>query len=224
MVRPRLLVSLIALALQVATSRAMDTNGVLSEWFAAENQLQTWSADLVQTRTLKTLTQPLVATGHLWFAKPNLFRWQLGEGPRTVALRQTNELLVVYPLLKRAERYPVAGGGGQWRDALSLLEAGFPRNRAEFNSQFRLLSFGQTNGAWELTLLPNSLFARKIMTQLRIGLATNDFSLVSTALVFSDGSELRNDFTNTVLNHPLDQHTFEWNLGSDFKVTEPLGK
>jgi outer membrane lipoprotein-sorting protein len=105
---------------------------------------------------------------------------------------------------------------------MSLLQAGFPRNQKEFAAQFKILSLTETNGTWQMSLQPNSAFARKMMPELRLGLATNDFSLASTELVFVDGSRMRNDFTNAVWNPPLDEKTFEWSAPDDFKVTNPL--
>src|SRR5207247_8789439 len=103
----------------------------LSSWLTAQTNIQSWSADFVQTRTFKSLTQPLTATGHVWFAEPNRFRWELGHPPQTIAVRATTEMLVIYPRLKRVERYPLSGGQtGEWRDALALLETGFPRSEA----------------------------------------------------------------------------------------------
>jgi len=102
------------------------------------------------------------------------------------------------------------------------LQAGFPHDRKEFEAQFQILSLSETNGAWQLALQPKSVFARRMMPELRIGLATNDFSLASTELVFVDGSRMRNDFTNAVLNPPLDEKLFEWSPPADFKVTNPF--
>jgi outer membrane lipoprotein-sorting protein len=61
-----------------------------------------------------------------------------------------------------------------------------------------------------------------MMPELNIGLTTNDFSLASTELVFVDGSRMRNDFTNAVLNPPLDEKLFKWTPPADFKVTNPF--
>src|SRR5260221_12878790 len=93
----------------IVTTRAgaADTNAVLNGWLAAQTNLQTWSADFTQIRSLKTLTQPLVATGHLWLAMPNRFRWELQSPSQTIALRAAEEMWVIYPKLKRAERYPI---------------------------------------------------------------------------------------------------------------------
>jgi outer membrane lipoprotein-sorting protein len=203
--------------------RADETNSVMDAWFAAQKNLHTWSADFVQTRRLKTLTQPLVARGHIIFAMPDDFRWELGQPAQTIALRHGDEMFVVYPRLKRAERYPLgAAAPAEWRDTMSLLQAGFPRDRKEFKAQFQILSLTETNGTWQMSLQPTSPFARRMMPELRIGLATNDFSLASTELVFVDGSRMRNDFTNAVLNPTLDEKLFKWTPPPDFKITNPF--
>ncbi|MHB8520949.1 MAG: LolA family protein [Limisphaerales bacterium] len=215
----------LGVALAAASARAADTNAVLNSWLSAQTNLHTWTADFTQTRMLKALTQPLVATGHVWFATPNRFRWELGNPAQTIALRQPDQMWVIYPRLKRAERYPLAGGGaGQWREALALLEAGFPRNRADLEARFHILSLTETNGGWQLALQPVSAFARRMMKEIRVGLAIDGFSLTSTELVFADGSRMRNDFTNAVLNSRFADAVFEWKPGPDFTVTEPLGK
>src|SRR5690242_15951394 len=43
------------------TARAADTNAVISTWIAAQANIHTFSADVVQTRTFKSLAQPLTA-------------------------------------------------------------------------------------------------------------------------------------------------------------------
>lgn len=218
-------VALVGATLGLFRASATDTNAVLNGWLSTQTNVQTWSADFTQTRRLKTLTQPLVASGHIWFAKPNQFRWQLGSPARTIAVRQTDEMFVIYPSLKRAERYPVgAKAKGEWRDALDLLETGFPRDRVEFNSRFTVLSLTETNGSWIFGLQPVSSFARQMMKEIRVGLATNDFSLTSNELIFIDGSSMRNDFTNAVLNPKLEPDTFVWKPEPGYKITEPMGK
>lgn len=217
---------LLALLLaQAGLSPAADTNAVINGWLAVQQNLQTWKADFVQTRTFKTLAQPLVATGHVWFAAPNRFRWELGSPAQTIALRQADQMFVIYPFLKRAERYPLNGrDSGEWRDVLALLEAGFPQRRADLDTRFRLLSLTAAGDRWQLALQPASAFARKMMKEIRVGLATNNFSLTSTELVFADGSRMRNDFTNAMLNGPFGDSVFEWIPDPEFRVTEPLAK
>jgi outer membrane lipoprotein-sorting protein len=207
-----------------SSGRAADTNALLTTWLNGQTNIHTWSADFVQTRVLKSLTQPLTASGHLWFAAPDRFRWELGNPPQTIAVRGPEEMLVIYPRLKHAERYPLTGDqGGQWRDVMKLLEAGFPRSQAEMESQYNILSQTVTDGVCELTLQPKSATARKMMPQIKIAFSTKDFLLRSTELQFADGSTMRNDFKNSELNQKLEDSLFTPKLGSDYKIVEPLG-
>ena len=134
-------------------------------------------------------------------------------------------MYVIYPRLKRAERYKLGPDmPAEWRDAMSLLEAGFPRDRHSLESQFKVTGLIQTNTVWELALQPRAAFARKIMPELLLGLATNNFSLVSTEVLFADGSRLRNDFSASSVNASFETNLFEWTPPTDFKVTDPLAR
>ena len=166
----------------------------IGAWLARQTNVQTWSAEFRQTRFLKSLAQPLVSTGRVWFAAPRNFRWELGgPPPQSVAIREGEVLQVLYPKLKRAERYDLgAMKDRQWKDALGLLQSGFPRSRGEFETDFRLLSVTGTNGTHLVELQPRSAGARRLMPRLAIGVAMNDFSVVSTELFFADGSSMRN--------------------------------
>jgi outer membrane lipoprotein-sorting protein len=208
-----------------AEMRAAEPNALLQQWFNAQTNLHTWSADAIQTRVIKTFSEPLVSTGKVWVAMPDRFRWELGQPPQTIALRQPEQLVLVYPRLKRAEKYPLKSEQpGPWRDALSLLEASFPRSRAELESRFIIGSVKASNGGVEVQLEPKSSFARKFMSELRIGYRTADFAPAFTELKFSDGSSMRNDFSNSVTNAAIPETMFQFELGPDFKVIEPLKK
>jgi outer membrane lipoprotein-sorting protein len=199
------------------------TQPLLSSWFNVQTNLQTWSADFIQTRTFKSLTQPLVATGQVWFAEPNRFRWELGRPPQTIAVRAPDDLLIVYPRLKRVEKFPLSGPAqGQWRDALALLEAGFPRSEADLLSRFRLLSQTISNSVCSLTLQPKSASARRVMPQIRIEFTTNTLELCATELRFADGSSMRNDFHNGKLNPLLASNLFNPVIEAGYTVVAPM--
>ncbi len=198
-------------------------NPVVTAWLAAQTNITTWSADFVQTRRLKSLTQPLTATGHVWFTAPNRFRWELGQPPQTIAVRAPSEMLILYPQLKRAERFSLTGNqAGPWRDALGLLEAGFPRSRAELENQYNTVSQTITNGVGKLVLQPKSAAARRMMPQIEIEFDTKGFSLRATELQFADGSTMRNDFQHPEVNPKIDEQLFNPPIPADYKVIEPL--
>ena len=200
---------------------AAEPNAMINSWLSAQTNLQTWSADFVQTRTLKSLAQPAVAQGKVSFAAPDRFHWEITDPSPTMAIRSGPELWVIYPKLKRAERYPLTNAAGPWRDTLALLEAGFPRSRADLESRFRVQSTVVTNGVCAVDLQPKSASARRMIPRITVLFATDDFALRATELAFADGSTMRNDFTNRVTNPQLDHGMFTPKLDADFTVTEP---
>lgn len=205
------------------SARSAEPSPILDTWFSAQTNLHSFTADVIQTRTLKVFSQPLVSTGRVWVIVPNRFRWEIGQPAQTIALRQPDALFLIYPRLKRAEKYALNDNRpGPWRDALALLEASFPRNRADFESHFRLLSVVQTNANWELMLQPRNAMARRMMAEIGITVRTNDFSLAATEMKFADGSRMRNDFTNVVLNPTLGEEIFDAKLEADVTVVEPM--
>jgi outer membrane lipoprotein-sorting protein len=204
------------------SARATDYDAQFNQWFEVQTNLQNWSGDFTQTRHLTVLNQPLVSAGKVW-VKRGEFRWELGQPAQTIVLRTPDELLIVYPRLKRAEKYPLgAVPGGPMKDALALLDASLPRDRASMEEHFRLVSAALTNAVLQMTLQPRSKAARKFIGEVVIGFHTNDFTIASTEMKFADGSRLENNFTNVLSNQPLPPDLFETSLPPDYTVAEPL--
>jgi outer membrane lipoprotein-sorting protein len=207
------------------TAAAAELNPVVTSWLNAQTNIQSWSADFVQTRSLKTLAQPTRESGHVWFAAPNKFRWELGHPAKTIAVRAAQELLIIYPLLKRVERYPLTGNQTSlWRDALALLEAGFPRTQAEMQAQYNIVGQTVKDEKCELTLQPKSAAARRMMPQIRIDFDLARSTLLGTELEFADHSTMRNDFKDPTRNPPIDPRLFSPDIPGDYKIVEPLKK
>ena len=201
---------------------ATGSDAQFNKWFEVQTNLQSWTADFTQTRTLKVLNQPLVSAGKVWVAR-NEFRWELGQPVQTIVLRQPEQLLIIYPRLMRVEKYPLgAVPTGPIKDALALLDATLPRDRATMEKNFRLLSATETNSVLQMTLQPRSESARKFINEIVIRFHTNDFTIAATEMRFADGSSLRNDFTNVVLNRPISPEMFQVKLPPDYTVVEPL--
>src|SRR5213075_2084182 len=108
-----------------------------------------------------------------------------------------------------------------WKEMLALLETGFPRSQAEVESRFAILSQSISNEVGQLTLQPKSAAARRLMPEIKISFATNDLTLRSTQMQFADGSRMRNDFGNQMLNPKLNQSLFTPQLSNDYKIVEP---
>ncbi len=215
-----------ALALGLLSGRATADEGekhpVLDRWLEAQAKIETWSADVVETRELKNIAHPIVNRGEVWFEKPNRFRWQLGEPPRTIAVRKGDELLIVYPRLKRVERFAVGETvNPAWRQALALLEVGFPTDADAFHAMYQILSTTRTEKGWRFEVQPRSEAARELIERVRIDVSADTLELLGTELVFPDGSTMRNDFLNRKINPKLSQSLFEVDT-SGYQVVNPL--
>lgn len=215
-----LVVALVALT---CSASAADTNALLNAWLDAQAKVQTWQADVTQTRTLKSFTRPLTAKGRVWFQAPDKFHWELGQPPQTIAVRGTDQMLVIYPRLKRVEKYPLnATLSAQWKDMMDLLQTGFPKNRTELESRFNITAVNVNGDLCEVVLEPKSSSARKMLPHFKLMFSTNDQSMQATEMQFADGSTMRNDFHNTKTNIPLDESLFAPKIPSDYKVVEPM--
>jgi outer membrane lipoprotein-sorting protein len=215
----------IAFAGLTAAQASENHDELLNRWFDAQSKIKTWSADLVQIRHLKALKEPLKTRGRVWFSNPNRFRWELGSPVQTVAVREDSSLMVIYPRLKRAERYPLDDDStGQWRDALTLLESGFPQSREEMEIQFNIIGVELKESFAVLSMEPRSANTRKLLKEVRIGFSTEDMMLRSTELLFADESRLRNEFENGKTNMKLEPTVFQADVPENFKVTNPLSK
>jgi hypothetical protein len=163
------------------------------------------------------------AAGRLWFEAPGDFRWELGRPAQTIALRDGADLYVIYPALRAPSIIAGRVCPAEWRDHVPF-ERGLSAQPQEFESQFRVLSVAQSNGLWHLALEPKSKFARQMMPQLKIGLATNNFRWLPPKWFSWMVPAMRNDFTNAVVESRAGQELVSLAPPADYKVTEPLVK
>ena len=197
----------------------------LIAWLDQQEKINTWSADVVQIRKLKSLVRPLKSRGQVWFLQPNRFRWQLGDPPRTIAVRKEDELLIIYPRLKQVERFAASDAvDPAWKQILALLEVGFPSDAETFFARYELVSTTRFKKSWKFELRPAAEEARRLLYRVTVEVSRRDFALLATELVFPDGSTMKNLFIHRQLNPELDETLFDFEIGEGYKVVNPLQK
>ncbi len=217
---PRFLALIIFLTLSASAPGQLSSD--VKSWLAKQSGLLTWTANLVQTRALQSLTEPVQSPGRVWFEAPARFRWELGQPPKTIAVSTATNLLLIYPRLKRVESITLGGDqNGPWRSALDMLQAGFPRNEQELSDHYNILSQAVSGGICKLQLQPRTAAIQAMMRRLEIDFNTKDFLLRGTELEFADGSTLRNDFTDIVVNPKLTPDELSPNIPADYTVVHP---
>jgi len=197
----------------------------LNTWMDQQTKIKTWSADVVQIRNLKSLVRPLKSRGRVWFLQPNRFRWQLGDPPRTIAVRKDDELLIIYPRLKQIERFATGEDvDPAWKQALALLEVGFPSDADTFFARYELVTTKRFKKSWKFELRPAAEVARKLLDRVTVEISTRDFTLLATELTFPDGSTMKNQFIHRKLNPGLDEALFDFEIEEGYTVVNPLQK
>jgi outer membrane lipoprotein-sorting protein len=195
----------------------------LDTWLTYQAQVKTWSADVVQIRKLKSLVHPLKSRGRVWFRQPNRFRWQLGQPPRTIAVRTEDQLLIVYPRLKQIEQYSLGNAiDPSWKQVLALLEVGFPSDPDAFHARYEMVQAERSGRVWHFKLRPADKQARRLLKQVRLEISIDDLTLLATELVFPGGSTMRNQFSNYQLNPDLDDALFKVEIAAGYQVVNPL--
>lgn len=208
------------LALSMLSVQAEDDQ--LAKVLKLSAELESWDADFKQIRTLKTLREPLVAEGHVWYQAPDTFLWRLGNPARTLALKAEPDMWVIYPRLKRAEKYGLETEG-PWKDALALMEAGFPRSRERLDSSFEWSwsapqdqipdSSAEETATSEvsaiLKMVPKSENSKRWIESITVEFDFNQGVLAASELKFTDGSTMRNEFSNFRKNPEFDEDWFQ---------------
>lgn len=204
-------------------SGAEDGKRELDEWLKAQTAILSWSADVTQIRKLASIKRTLSAPGKIWFVAPNRFRWQLGQPAKTLAIRNDQQLLILYPRLKRAERYSFSGvDDPAMRQALLLLEVGFPSDSQKFYAQYDFLNAQISDELRRFELQPRDPQARQLINTLRLEVRRSDGRLAATELTFPDGSTMRNEFSAHQINIDIPASQLETSL-EGYEVVEPLG-
>lgn len=195
-------------------------------WWKAQAGVRTWQASFKQERLLVTLDKPLETPGRVWYAAPDFFRWELGDPVQTIAMRSSNAIWLIYPKLRRAERYQTdAAGHSAWAQMASMFEAGFPQSREALEKKFRPLSTIRTNGQSVLSLAPRGSAARRFLPELRLGIEGNPPVLSMTSMKLADGSLMKNYFSAQRMNEVIPRRVLEFPDLDGYTVTEPgLGR
>ncbi|MBN8247809.1 MAG: outer membrane lipoprotein carrier protein LolA [Verrucomicrobia bacterium] len=217
-------ITALSLLLIAVPCAAQSPDETLDRWLTAQAGLTSWTAQFTQVRHLQALTQPLSSPGRVWFQAPDQFRWELGDPAKSIALRNGTDLWMLSPALKRAEQYPLdARTPGPMKDALTLLDSGFPRDGAEFRRRFELLELVTTNAQWRFRLRPRAAASRRLLPALTLEVRTNDLALAASELQFTDGSRLRNEFHDAERNPDIPASLFAPGLDRSWKITRPEG-
>ena len=212
------------LLLTLAASRALAADALdltpLKKWIARQSEVHTVQADFVQTRSFRTLKDPLTSPGHLYFSAPQSFRWEVGDPAKTIVLRKGDAAYLIQPAKKRAQRFSATDltmPGGV--NSLPMVSFPLAKDFADFNRQFDVLAITVEGTRCHVELRPREVQTQKFLEALTLDFDTSTGYLLAFEVRTRDGSMMRNNFSNIRFNTSLDQQVFDYDF-TDYEVVD----
>ena len=176
----------------------------VEKWLERMEGLDSVEATFVQQQYLRTLRKPLTTNGHLWLKYPDDFRWEIGDPPSTIAIRNQDTLTVIEPKKKRAQRISLAPKAGKDGSAVPAsiysVSKTFPRSMEELGEHFDILDLKKNGKVYELTLKPDDKKLAFVMRRVVLFIDVEKYYLHGLELHFRDKSRIRTTFTRLQFN------------------------
>ena len=200
---PTLLVALFSLT----AVRAEDTP--LDAWLKRQPSIKSLDTQFTQERKLPSLKNPTIAKGRLSFAKPDKFRWQLGDPAETLAVSDGATLTLVETATKTARQ--ISADSPQ-AARFSLLSGKAFQSPESFQQTFEIIESRVTSGIYQYTLKAKDRRIRSQIPWIFLDIDPSKNELRALELELQDKSRVRTIFTQPRINTPLPDSLFKPDL------------
>jgi outer membrane lipoprotein-sorting protein len=192
---------------RAGTARAAE---VLKQFDAARRQSATFSADVVETKYLSILKEPVVSRGHVDFAAPGKFRWELREPSRSLTICDGTQLWMHYPDFNETEHYVLSGSIGKTaRQAIAPLLAAFASGAGEWQKHYDV-GISEAPGWVLFELTPHDQAVREMVRSVRLWMEAASFKLHQMELTTAAGDRTVTEFSNVKLGEPIPDAAFQF--------------
>ncbi|MBX3739911.1 MAG: outer membrane lipoprotein carrier protein LolA [Akkermansiaceae bacterium] len=187
---------------------------VLDGWLERQATVSSLDAGFTQQRKLPSLKESVTTPGRISFAKPDKFRWQLGEPMQTLAVSDGTTLTLIEESEKSARQIP--------KDApqaarFSLLSGKAFESKEAFYGSFEIIETRVTAGIHQFTLKPKDRRMRSNVPWVFIDIDPVKKELRAMELEMQDKSRVRTVFENPRFNTKLPDALFKPDL-TGYKV------
>jgi outer membrane lipoprotein-sorting protein len=210
---------LVALFLSAPASYAQDPAETLKGLSAFWDKVETFRCDFVQKkRGLSVLVNDeVISRGTLSYKKPGIMVWRYAPPDDMIIEFKPGLVTLYFPSLKRAKRGNPSGvTGGTAGMSLSM---GQTKDTSALTDAFSV-TVAHKNGLTEMTLVPKG--KKEAIAKIVI-VFKDDYTPVSTTIVYTAGSETVLEFSHQQINVPIDDDAFNVVIPPDV-VIEDIGK
>jgi len=173
------------------------------------------SADFIEVRKSRVLTEPMTSSGELQFMPPGSFRREIIGARPSTTVSNGRELWIYYPKFKEAEKY-VIGAGLPVDDAVQALLAGmnFEAARKAYN-----ISVEQSDKGYLLELQPRTSRLKRMFKTMSLTLDEN-LDVVRSEVELHRGDQVTTTFQN-IKRGAIPAARFDFRPAAGVRTSEP---
>lgn len=212
---------LLGLFLAAGAADASDLKQVLAGFDRAQAEVQTLSAEFVQTTTNPLLIDPIRAEGSFFMTKPDAIRWEFSTPEKMSFVIANDRYTGYFPARKRAERKNIK----RYSERI-FRYFGMGQQSIELTHSYdiRLESSAlDEEGNFLLVLRPKKRRARKRVEEIRFWVDGVTFLPVKVQYTAKDGGTRLVEFTEIRVNPDLSASLYTMEIPADVTVTTGFG-
>lgn len=171
-------------------------------------KIRSLSADITETRQLRTLSRPLVSKGRLLFVAPSSFRWENGPSGETVLIGNAGEMFLIRRGKGEARSCTRVSGDttpSQWPLGIPGL---FPWDHDALLRSFRVESIAIRSGVCHAEMTPLDGGPLRGVSSLHLDFNAEDGRWIRLRIITREGSSLLEEFSNVRINPVIPEHLF----------------
>lgn len=196
-----------------------EVQAVLDRLDAAQRDIRTLRAEVVETRTLALLARPQVLRGELSFERPGKIRWEYRQPERRVYVLSGGNLTGWIPAKNQVEQLNVSRYESRLRRMIA-----FGQDSRSLARDFRvgLAAMPSVTGTDELVLSPRSRRMRKRIDEVKLAIDRQTGMPKRIQYRTADGSTVALEVQSIEVNHGLAPDTFALKIPPGARVVRGL--
>lgn len=173
--------------------------------------IRSLSADITETRQLRTLSRPLVSKGRLWFVAPSCFRWENGPSGETVLIGNAEGMFLIRRGKEGARSCTRVGGDTTGATGRLSIPGLFPWDNDALLRAFRVESIAVHSGVCHAEMTPRGGGPMRGISSLHLDFNVEDGRWIRLRIITGDGSSLLQEFSNVRTNPVISEELFRTN-------------
>lgn len=194
-----------------------EVQAVLDRLDRAQEAIQTFEADVVETRTLALLARPQVSRGRISFERPGKFRWEYTAPEKRVYVLAEGSLTGWIPAKNQVERVNISRYERRIRRMIA-----FGQDSKILWRDFRISTGAAASGLDELILAPRSRRMERRVREIRISVDHRSGFPRRIRYITKEGNEVLLELQNILVNRALAPATFALKIPPGARVVRGL--